>query len=197
MDRKKTLRIFSKYPIFVLGWVSFWFQLSLYEPIVPVGTVLAPVCGNARGGWYLLSGTRLGRQIWPEESIPTPLQQSTKSLPVAFLSSFDPWSTLPINRAQLWPLTWPPSPGCCRLTSPLEQQREEITSDIASARCPKPLPHIAAASSLQTEKTAPSGPHGIFPEVLQMLHRSSLSCLFRKQCRDTKLFLEIKCASIS
>jgi len=48
-----------------------------------------------------MSGTRLGRPIGPEESIPTPLEQSTKSLPVAFLSSFDPWLTLPINRAQL------------------------------------------------------------------------------------------------
>lgn len=73
--------------------------------------------------------------------------QKHKNLPVAVLSTADPWSTLPINRAQLWPLTWPPSPVCCRLTSASEQQREEITCDTDSARCPKPrfpLPHAAA-----------------------------------------------------
>lgn len=138
-------------PQMTWGWVSDN-RILIFGGNVPLGaysTCWLCSCSclwERMCGWYLMSGTRLGRQIEPEESISTPLQQSTKSLPVAFLSSFDPWSTLPINRAQLWPLTWPLSPGCCWLTSPLEQQREEITSDIASARCPKPLLHIAVDS---------------------------------------------------
>lgn len=123
-----------------------------------------------------MSGTRLRKQIGLEESIPIPLERSTKSFPVAFLSSFDPWSTLPINRAQLWPLTWPLSPVCCRLTFPSGQQREEITSDIASARCPKPFPHIAAA--FQTEQTAPSGPHWI---LLRFSKCSTEACFMSVQ----------------
>ncbi len=123
-----------------------------------VPDVHASVCGKTRGGQYLMSGTRLRRQIGPEESIPNPLERSTKS----FLLLSSPLLTL---------------------VDPTNQQGSVLTSNLASissllptdlsfrtteggnnkwyslCQMSKPLPHIAAA--FQKEQTAPSGPHWI------------------------------------
>lgn len=123
--------------------------------------------------------------------------KSTKNLPVAVLSSADPWSTLPITRAQLWPLTWPPSPVCCQPTSASEQQREEITSDTASARCPKPrfpLPHVAAFP--EEGKVHRLVPLGFCWGSLNATEKLAL-CVRIVFRIDTKLFLEIRHASTS